>query len=179
MRGLTIGGFVSTGRWQRGRDRDSPSTELLDQPDDTGNLGSSQVGSLETVGKLHTGSGLHLELVGVVHHGDLLLGVILGESRASGGQSHQRPLGIGESTLLGQPPGALRGESDTESDRQDPDPLDGKGDLVGPLGLVADEGSVDSGTDDLADNPEAPKRSSAQVSKEAHCRCRTHQQRLT
>jgi hypothetical protein len=98
----------------------------------------------------------------VVHHGDLLLGVILGESRASRSQSHQRPLGIGESTLLGQPPGALRGESDTESDRQDPDPLDGKGDLVGPLGLVADEGSVDSGTDDLADNPEVAKRLSYQ-----------------
>lgn len=54
--------------------------------------------------ELNPGSGLHLELVGVIHHGDLLLGVILSESRATGSQAHQRFLRFGESALLDQPP---------------------------------------------------------------------------
>ena len=103
--------------------------------------------------ELNSRRGLHLELVGVVHHGDLLLGIVLVESRATGSQSHQGLFGFGEPSLLDEPPGTLGSERDTESDRQNPHPLNGEGDLVGPLGFIADQSSVDTGTDDLSDNP--------------------------
>lgn len=47
----------------------------------------------------------------------------------------------------------LGSQDDTDEDGDGPDPLDGEGDLVSPLGLVVDESTVDTGAYDLADDP--------------------------
>lgn len=122
----------------------------LDEPDNASNLSSSQVDTLEAVEEGDTDFLLLLELVGVVHHGNLLLGVL---GTGVVGQSEDRSLGLLKLALSGEPPRRFRSEEDTDEDGDGPDPLDGKGNLVCPLGVVADQSSVDTGADDLSDNP--------------------------
>lgn len=149
------GGGRKTGESQEigGVTHQRRSTSGLDEPDETSDLSSSKVDTLETVPELNTDFLGDFELVGVVHHGDLLLGVLLGESGVSGGQSHQGLFGILEPSLSGQPPWGFRSEDNTDTDWDGPQPLDGEGDLVGPFGLVVNQSPVDTGRDDLSDNP--------------------------
>lgn len=85
---------------------------------------------------------LEFELIGVVHHGNFLLGEIGGDTSD---QLVDGSFGIFESSLSGQPPRGLGSEQDTDEDRDRPDPLDGERDLVSPLGLVVDQSSVNTG----------------------------------
>jgi hypothetical protein len=85
---------------------------------------------------------LKFELIGVVHHGNFLLGEI---GRDTSDQLVDGSFGILESSLSGQPPRGLGSEQDTDEDWDGPDPLDGERDLVGPLGLVINQSSVNTG----------------------------------
>lgn len=87
------------------------------------------------------------------HHGDLLPGVIRSESRCSGGESHQSFLGILGPALLDQPVGRFRRKGDTDNDRKRPDPLNGKRNAVSPLGVVTDQSSQNTRSDDLTNDP--------------------------
>ena len=158
------GGFEEVG----GHTHERGTRDGLDEPDETSDLGSSKVDTLETVKEGGSDLGLLLELVGVVHHRDLLLGVV---DTGVVGQSKNRSFGVLESAFSGQPPrpeglvldlyglffgeGHLRlgGHEDTDEDGDGPDPLDGEGDLVGPFSGVADQSSVDTRADDLSDDP--------------------------
>jgi hypothetical protein len=84
---------------------------------------------------------LEFELIGVVHHGNFLLGEIGGDTSD---QFVDGSFGILESSLSGQPPRGLGSEQDTDENRNGPNPLDGKGDLVSPLGSVVDQSSVNT-----------------------------------
>lgn len=73
----------------------------LDEPDDASDLGPAEVDALEAVKEADTDAGCLLELVGVVHHRDLFLRALLGETV---GETKDGPLGVLEAALSGQPP---------------------------------------------------------------------------
>jgi hypothetical protein len=117
------------------------SRDGLDEPNDTGDFGSSEINTLETIPVRGTDLSLEFELIGVVHHGNFLLGEIGGDTSD---QLVDGSFGILESSLSGQPPRRLGSEQDTDENGNGPDPLDGKGDLVCPLGSVVDQSSVNT-----------------------------------
>lgn len=73
----------------------------LNEPDDANDLGSSEVDALEAVKEADTDLGGLLELIGVVHHSDLLPSVRLGET---GSESKDRLFRVVEAAFSGQPP---------------------------------------------------------------------------
>jgi hypothetical protein len=98
------------------------TTCCLDQPNDTGNFGSSQVDTLETVGEGDTADQFLLNLVRVDHEGYGLLRVVDTVRGFSAGHSHHDVFGFFEFTLSYQVPRRFRGEEDTDDDGDWPDP---------------------------------------------------------
>lgn len=94
-------------------------------PNHTGNLGPSEVGTLEAVDKRDSGLLGDFQLVVVDHHRALFPGVFLGETRLATGKLHDGTFGICESALADQPPRRFGREHDSDEDGDRPDPLEG------------------------------------------------------
>ena len=144
--GCSGGGKTGSGKEVGSGTHERRSRDSLDEPNDTGNFGSSEINTLETIPVRGTDLSLEFELIGVVHHGNFLLGEIGGNTSD---QLVDGSFGILESSLSGQPPRRLGSEQDTDENGNGPDPLDGKGDLVGPLGSVVDQSSVNTADQSL------------------------------
>ncbi len=98
------------------------------------------------------GGGL-LELVGVDHHLNSLVGLVVGELAVVSSKAAERVLGILETVLTNEPPRGLGSEPASDEDGDGPDPLDGVRNLVSPVVSTVDSGTKDTGGDKLTNNP--------------------------
>ena len=128
------------------------TTGGLDQPDDTGDLGSSEIDTLEAINVSGASALLDLEFIGMDHHRqgifDVEIGVVLGR-----GKSQERMTRFVELAVSNQPPWRLWSEESSDHDWNRPNPLDCVRNSVGPFCRVGDEASQNTGRKQLTDNP--------------------------
>lgn len=137
----------------RGKTHERTTAEDLDEPDDAGNLGTATVGALEAVPVRATLGSSLLELVGVDHHLNSLVSLVVGELAVVGSKATKRVPGVLETVLTNQPPGRLGSEPASDEDRNGPDPLDGVRNLVSPVVGAGDGGTEDTRGDELTNDP--------------------------
>lgn len=116
---------------------------------DHGNLRAAQIRALEAIKVRAALRRLRLDLDGVDQHGQragrLGLGVLA--------QALETPLALVQPVVADVVPRRLGCEVDDDHQRQGPDPLQGEGDAVRPLGRVVDQAAEHAGGDELPDGP--------------------------
>lgn len=122
----------------------------LGQEPHAGDLGSAAIGPAEGIPQLHAVLFLDLKLVGVDHHGERCVDLAVVVRFA---QSFQRLLGVLDAIGPDKVPGTLWCHPRRNEERDWPDPLHCKGDLVTPLGRVVHQTLENTGRDELADAP--------------------------
>lgn len=128
------------------------------------NLCSAKVRAPESIPVRGTGTLLHLQLVGVNHqrHGGIVVDVVAGLR-----EPLQALLGLVQSALADEEPRGLGRQIGKDHEGDWPDPLDGKGDSVGPFRRVIDQPGENTGGDELPDDP-AEVDVGSQVSTDSH-----------
>lgn len=124
----------------------------LSDPSHGSNLSTSEISSLEAVPVIGTSVHGNLELVGSLHHHDLVVNVEI-NTRALGGETEDSLLSFLETPFANQPPWRLWSEVATDEDKRWPDPLDGEWNAVSPLGGSSKEALENTGRDELTNNP--------------------------
>jgi hypothetical protein len=130
----------------------SGTTESLGDPNHAGDFGSSQVDTLEAVGVVHIGVDSLLEVVGGFDHGDLLVD-IKGDTTLARGQLQEGFLGLVVFAVTNEPPRRLGSEDDSDQNQRRPDPLQSKGNSVGPLIFAGEHAAEDTCCDELSNDP--------------------------
>ncbi len=128
------------------------TTEGLDHPYAAHNLSPALIDTFEQVRIRRAGHHLLFHLIGMNHHRHGLVGVEF-DARVPICQAGERFLCVFEAALANEPPGRLGREPDADNQRDRPDPLQGKGDLVAPLVVASEHGAQHARGDELANDP--------------------------
>ena len=131
----------------------SAPTEGLRHPDHAADLGAAQVGAFEAV-EIRNAAPVQVlfDFVGVLHHGDSLVGVEVGIG-VFAGKSKEGSLRLVDFLVPYKPPRRFRREKDPNQDWHCERPLQSEGDAVSPFGLVMDETTDDSDAANLTNQP--------------------------
>ena len=124
------------------------AAEGLDDPDEGGDFGSSEISPFEALDVACPSGVLDFELIGMDHHSDGFVNVEICKVRcARGCQAEERELRFFDVALAEVPPRGFWGEDDTNEDWDGPYPLNGERNAVGPFVSAFEEGVKDTSGD--------------------------------
>lgn len=121
----------------------------LSRKSDTSNLRPPQIHPTKTIPIIRSPGNLILNLNRMHHHGQRPRSLLL-RHRAQAFNHLPRIL---QPILAHEEPGRFGREENDRHERDGPDPLDGEGNAVAPLGRVVEEALQHAGGDELADGP--------------------------
>lgn len=119
--------------------------------DHYGYLGAATVDASEELEIRRARRIVLFERVGILQQGETVLDLLVCFIRT--GETLQRSAGSVDAVRLDAPRGRLGGQPHDQTDGKQPDPLDGKGDAVGPGRVGIDQTAEDAGGDETPDGP--------------------------